>query len=125
MYAIALLIVVLLGLGSRKFPDEIPLFLSRHAGDALWGSMVYLGFRLLLTQHRRILSLGLSLLFSFGIEFSQLYQAEWINGIRDTLLGSLILGSGFLWVDLIRYTAGIAIVSIIEYFILYRLPKNR
>ena len=125
MYAIAILIVVLLGLGSRRYPDEIPLFLSRNAGDALWGSMVYLGFRLLLTKHRRICSLSLSLLFSFGIEFSQLYQAEWIRGIRDTLLGSLVLGSGFLWVDLIRYTAGIGIAFSIEYFVLNRLPKKR
>ena len=33
-----------------------------------------------------------ALLFSYAIEFSQLYQAEWINALRHTALGGLVLG---------------------------------
>lgn len=33
--------------------------------------------------------------FLFVIEFSQLYHAEWIDQIRDTSLGGLVLGYGF------------------------------
>lgn len=45
----------------------------------------------------------------YMIELSQLYQAEWINEIRRTRLGGLVLGYGFLWSDIISYTAGVAV----------------
>ncbi|WP_379134752.1 DUF2809 domain-containing protein [Paenibacillus sp. sgz500958] len=32
---------------------------------------------------------------------------EWINSIRATFPGGLILGHGFLWSDLLRYAVGI------------------
>ncbi|WP_349655092.1 DUF2809 domain-containing protein [Neobacillus sp. YX16] len=63
-------------------------------------------------------------MFSFSIEFSQLYQEEWINQIRGTLLGALILGKGFLTVDLIRYTTGIAIASSLDRLIIPKKQKN-
>nr|WP_255486929.1 DUF2809 domain-containing protein [Mucilaginibacter sp. SP1R1] len=50
-----------------------------------------------------------SLLFCYGIEFSQLYKATWINELRHTLFGHLVLGEGFLWSDLLCYTVGVAI----------------
>lgn len=114
IYISAALVVIVLGISSRAFTDQLPLFISSHAGDALWGSMVYLGFRVLLTRHKLFLPLILSLIVSFGIEFSQLYQEDWINGIRSSLLGGLILGKGFLWIDLIRYSAGIGITFVLD-----------
>ena len=48
------------------------------------------------------------------IEISQLYHAPWIDSIRATTLGGLILGFGFLWSDLICYTVGIVIGAIID-----------
>ncbi|MFF2907271.1 DUF2809 domain-containing protein [Paenibacillus sp. NPDC057934] len=114
IYLAAVLFVIVLGLESRAFADELPLFISRHFGDALWGSMVYFGFRLLLTRRQLLLSFWLSLLFSYGIEFSQLYQADWINSIRATVLGGLVLGKGFLWIDLLRYTIGITVVFVLD-----------
>ncbi|WP_339290473.1 DUF2809 domain-containing protein [Paenibacillus sp. FSL E2-0201] len=106
-YGCICLIVIALGLSSRVFSEHLPLFVSRHFGDALWGSMVYFMFRVLLVNRKLWIAFMWSLMFSFGIEFSQLYQAEWINSIRATVLGGLILGKGFLWVDLVRYGVGI------------------
>lgn len=57
------------------------------------------------------------------MEFSQLYQGDWINTIRDTSLGALILGKGFLGVDLIRYSIGIVIAYVIDKSI--SIIKNR
>jgi len=109
IYMIAVVITILLGLASRKFGYLLPLFLAHNAGDALWAMMVYFGLRFLLVRKNPLLVVSLSILFSFGIEFSQLYQAAWINQIRSTVLGALILGKGFLVADLIRYAAGIFI----------------
>ncbi|KGE16550.1 hypothetical protein PWYN_17685 [Paenibacillus wynnii] len=117
-YIGVILLVIALGISSRVFSDKLPLFISSHAGDALWGSMVYLGFRVLLNKHKLRLSLVLGLLFSYAIECSQLYQGEWINGVRSTVLGGLILGKGFLWIDLIRYFTGIGMAFALDYFIL-------
>jgi hypothetical protein len=56
----------------------------------------------------------LSLIFCYGIEFSQIYQAAWLNNIKATRLGGLVLGFGFQWSDIIAYTLGISFAAIIE-----------
>lgn len=56
----------------------------------------------------------ISLLFCYGIEMSQLYHAPWIDSIRATTLGGLVLGYGFLWSDLIAYTIGVGIGLFLE-----------
>ena len=107
IYLLTVIMTIVLGLASRSGADLVPLFVARHAGDTLWAGMVYFGFRFLFTRQSLSLAVLLSILFSFGIEFSQLYQSPAINDIRNTLLGSLVLGKGFLWLDLLRYTVGI------------------
>lgn len=57
---------------------------------------------------------NIALIFSFTIEISQLYQADWINTIRQTTLGGLVLGHGFLLMDLASYSIGIVIAVIID-----------
>ncbi len=69
--------------------------------------MVYFGFRLLFISSSLIKCLVVAFIFSFSIEFSQIYQANWINQIRATILGSLVFGHGFLFEDLLSYTIGI------------------
>lgn len=113
-YIIAVVITILLGLASRKYSFLLPLFVALNSGDMLWSMMVYFGFRFLLAHKSLFTALWLSFLFSFGIEFSQLHQDDWINQIRDTSLGALILGKGFLTVDLIRYTAGIMTATFLD-----------
>lgn len=55
-----------------------------------------------------------ALVFSYGIEFSQIYHAPWIDSVRATTLGGLVLGQGFLVSDLICYAAGILIALLID-----------
>lgn len=78
--------------------------------------MVYFGLRFLFVGKSIHTAVLLSFLFSFGIEFSQLYQADWINQLRSSILGALILGKGFLFIDLIRYSIGIIIAALIDQF---------
>ncbi|MEG2290515.1 MAG: DUF2809 domain-containing protein [Clostridium sp.] len=76
--------------------------------------MVYIGFGFSLSKSKiKYVAIG-ALIFSYGIELSQLYQGQWINVLRDTTIGGLILGHGFLFSDLICYTVGIAIGIIFE-----------
>ena len=100
-YFILTILTMILGLLSRKFMSYVPNLISPYLGDVLWATIVYF---------------IIAIIFSFGIEFSQIYQAKWINNIRATTLGGLVLGHGFLWSDLLCYTIGILIGSFIDKF---------
>lgn len=82
-------------------------FIHDYAGDAIWAAMIYFGFRFLFPSQSQKKTFLITLLFTYLIEISQLYQADWINTVRHTKLGGLILGFGFLWSDLLMYFFGI------------------
>lgn len=56
----------------------------------------------------------LALVFSYLIEISQLYHAPWIDAIRATALGGLVLGFCFLWSDILCYTVGVLLGIIVD-----------
>lgn len=119
-YAIAVVITMVLGYSSRSFADSLPGFVAEHFGDALWACMIYYGFRTIGVHKNLFWAAGASLIFCFGIEFSQLYQADWINEIRRTFIGALVLGNGFLTVDLIRYSVGIMFAIIVDRYFIFK-----
>lgn len=109
IYALLIGLVMALGLGSRakSIQPYLPDFISEYAGDTLWALMVFLGFGFLFPTFATGRVGTLALLFSIGIECSQLYHALWIDAIRHTRIGGLMLGFGFLWSDLVCYFVGI------------------
>jgi hypothetical protein len=100
----------MLGILSRKI-EGIPTFF----GDTLYAVMVYFGMRMLFINNSFAKTITLALIFCFGIEFLQLYRAEWMLAIRRTTLGHYALGQGFLWSDLGYYTLGIVIAFLIDF----------
>ncbi|EEM11001.1 hypothetical protein bmyco0003_22900 [Bacillus pseudomycoides] len=108
------IIVVILGLASRKFAYALPNLLNAYLGDALWALMIFIGFGFLFHKMKTKKIAFLSLLFCYGIEISQLYHADWIDNIRATTLGGLVLGYGFLWSDLLAYTIGVGMGMLCE-----------
>ncbi|AAU17731.1 MULTISPECIES: DUF2809 domain-containing protein [Bacillus] len=119
LYATFTIIVIILGLSSRKFAFALPELLNDYLGDALWALMIFIGFGFLFPKIETKKLAFISLIFCYGIEMSQLYHAEWIDNIRATTLGGLVLGYGFLWSDLVAYTIGVGVGFIFE-FILQR-----
>jgi len=105
---------VLLGLGSRRFGAYLPAFVAHYAGDTLWSLMVFLGVGFLAPTLRTARRASLALVFSYAIEVSQLYHAPWIDALRHTTLGGLVLGFGFLWSDIVCYTVGVAVGAMVE-----------
>lgn len=118
--------IMVLGLASRKYGDVLPEFIAEYSGDTLWAAMVYWGIRFLSPSISIVKSVVISLLFSYCIEISQLYQADWVNIVRSTTLGALILGHGFLWSDMICYTVGVLLSAAIDSreVILFPLKKK-
>lgn len=114
IYAAVTILIMVLGLGSRAFSNVLPNTINTYLGDSLWAAMIFTGCGFLFQKMKTMLTGIISLSFCFIIEISQLYHAEWIDRIRDTSLGGLVLGYGFLWSDIEAYTIGIAFCAAIE-----------
>ncbi|WP_316788741.1 DUF2809 domain-containing protein [Pedobacter frigoris] len=108
-YAGLILLIIMMGLLSRKV-QVIPV----ATGDALWAMMIFFILRFLFINVSIRTIVLFSLLICCLVEVSQLYQEEWINNLRQTILGRLILGQGFLWSDLLAYAVGIFVGCLIE-----------
>jgi hypothetical protein len=118
VYALLIVAVIAAGLASRKFPALLPAALGKFPGDALWALMVMLLYGLARPGWpvRRVAAAALAT--AFAIEFSQLYQADWINAIRHTTPGHLVLGSTFHAPDLLAYAVGVAVGAALEALLL-------
>ena len=109
LYAVLIVIVIVLGLASRRYSHALPPLLATTTGDALWALCVFLFFGFLRPAAPIWRVAVAALVFAFAIEFSQLYHAPWIDILRHQRLGGLILGFGFRWDDLLCYTIGVGI----------------
>ena len=112
--ALGCVAVIALGLASRKFPWLFPACLGKYPGDALWALMVFLGWSFLKPRAATRRLAALAFATACLIEGSQLYQAPWINAVRSTTLGHLVLGSTFAWTDIAAYAAGIALGALLD-----------
>jgi hypothetical protein len=92
----------------------LPAFVAEYAGDTLWALMVFLLVSTLLVGRPILVRAAISLALAFLVEISQLYHAPWIDAIRQTTLGGLVLGFGFLWTDLVCYSVGVVIGVVAE-----------
>jgi hypothetical protein len=106
--------VIALGLASRKFPSMFPAIFGKYPGDALWAIMVFAGLAFIKPRASTVHLAVLAFAISCAVEFSQLYQAPWLNAIRDTTIGHLVLGSTFSWFDIVAYAVGVLIGSLVD-----------
>jgi hypothetical protein len=113
-YAMMALAVIAAGLLWRADFMPLPPPLSKYGGDALWAVMVFAGFGFLLprtsTLHLALLALG----FAWSVEFSQLCRTPWLDAVRATLPGRLVLGNTFNWPDLPAYALGVGLGAWLE-----------
>ena len=113
-YAILIALVIALGLASRAYPDLLPAQLDKYPGDVLWALMVFLLVGFFKPRWAPAKTALLALMLSFAVEFSQLWQAPWLNALRQNRLAHLVLGSEFHAADLVAYVIGIAAGLAIE-----------
>lgn len=114
IYSILTVTTMILGLSTRYFRVYLPKWTNLYLGDALWALMIFFLFAMLFKNRKATFIMVLAILFSFGIEISQLYHSPWIDTLRTTRLGGLVLGYGFLWSDLVSYCAGISIGMLVD-----------
>lgn len=116
-YLVCAVPVMALGLASRRYGMDLPVFVAEYAGDTLWGLIVFLGVSVVATGSRLSHRVGIAIAFAFAVEVSQLYHAPWIDTLRNTTLGGLVLGSGFVWTDFVCYATGVSFGAVIEHIV--------
>lgn len=55
-----------------------------------------------------------ALAIAYAVECSQLYRAPWIDAVRSTTAGALLLGQSFLWSDLVSYAVGVIFATLLD-----------
>jgi hypothetical protein len=117
-YFFLILLTMAIGLTTRKIADQLPKLVNLYLGDILWALMIFLitGF---IFNKRPLRFVGLfAIVFCYLIEISQLYHKPWIDTLRSTTLGALVLGHGFLWSDILAYSIGVGLGLIMEKLLL-------
>lgn len=117
--AVLLALTIALGLASRG-GDPVPALLAAHAGDALWTVAVHLSLALVVPRARPAALAAAALGISWAVELSQLCQASWLVELRSRRIGSLLLGTGWQWLDLPRYAVGAALAWALDRSLLER-----
>jgi hypothetical protein len=77
-----------------------------YLGDALYAMMIFYLVATLFPRKAPLAWMFASIVICFSLELLQLYQAPWIIEFRSNKLVALVLGSGFLWSDLLAYLFG-------------------
>jgi hypothetical protein len=109
--ALLMILVIALGLTSRRIVPFTQIQSLNYLGDALWAIMVYLTLWFMkpnLTQSKYMLPV-VSIVISWAVEFQQLLMLPWLIQIRQTTIGHLALGNGFDPIDLLAYMFGVVI----------------
>lgn len=122
-YTAAAVAVVASGLLLRSSVLQAPPFLKKYGADALWALLVFLLIRFLGPRWKISRSAGVAVAISAGVEVSQLYHAPWIDALRATRLGALVLGSVFNWPDFPAYATGIAVGAVLDAVVLARYRR--
>lgn len=104
-YLLALAAIIALGLLSRRVA-----WLPNSVGDMFWAMMVFCFVRLLFVRWRTLLVVATALSISFAVEFSQLIRWSWLCRFRNTFVGHMLLGQGFMWQDLVAYIVGVGLM---------------
>lgn len=122
LYFFIVLLTIVLGLASRT--SIVPDWVYPYLGDTLYAVMIYFGCGLVFPRISAFRLAIACLFICYTIEIAQLIDVSWLNALRSTIVGKLVLGSGFFWSDLICYAIGAAISFSIDTRLLSSYEKK-
>lgn len=117
------LIIATVGLGLTSRADFIPKLIYPFLGDILYSLMIFFIIGFIFKNFSSFKIALICIGICYIIELSQFYEANWIVEIRNTKLGGLLLGYGYLWSDLVSYLVGAALGFSLEFFLLKKTPE--
>jgi hypothetical protein len=93
-------------------------------GDALWAAMIAWWLGALVPSARLAVRSAAALAVCFAVETSQLYHAPFIDSIRHTFAGHLLLGTGFDPRDFAAYAVGVVGAVLLELALVSRSRRD-
>lgn len=93
-------------LATRNHKAWFPHLIVVYGGDIIWAGMFVFFLRILFTKVPLWKLVVINYILGVLDECSQLITAPWFVAIRQTKLGKLMLGVGFVWSDLVCYAIG-------------------
>ena len=114
IYSILIILTIGSGLLARHSKHWLPDSVNLYLGDILYAIMMYFIVAFIAYKKAVSVKMIITVIICYCIEISQLYQSEWITSVRATLPGRLVLGSGFLWTDLLAYAVGAAAACMVD-----------
>jgi len=121
VYACLIPVVALVALGTRRFPEHLPRLVAQYGGDTLWALAAFLLLGIAFPSLGTMAVAAVTFAVSCLVEVSQLYHAPWIDSVRATTVGGLVLGFEFLWSDLACYLTGVVLGALLEGVVLRRV----
>jgi hypothetical protein len=88
-------------------------FIRPYVGDVLVVVLIYCFVKAFLNTLALPTALGV-LIFSYVVETLQYFNIVEVIGLGHSRVARIVIGSSFSWLDILSYTAGIAIVLLTE-----------
>lgn len=105
------------GIGLAAVPRDI-------LGDALWATMMVWWVSAIVPARSLMVRAAISLGLCYFVEISQLIRAPWLDRLRASALGHLVLGSGFDPRDLVAYAGGVLVAVAIDRMLRSRVQRR-
>ena len=121
-YMLLIFLLIIISLPAR-LTDWYPYFVVVYVADAVWATMLYFLAIVIFPKLSPLKLFALCMAGTWLVEFSQLYQADWINDVRHWGYMGILLGYGFRVEDLIAYSAGILAGLLVDLFLVDRQNK--
>jgi glycerol uptake facilitator-like aquaporin len=109
VYVAFTIAILFIALFIRSKWAVLPYFINFWIGDFLWAFMLYFLWRAIFLQFNRYKMTIALIVFCWLIEGSQAWHTPWLDDFRHTTIGGLLLGHGYLWSDILAYTAGVIV----------------
>lgn len=123
LYVTLALATIALGLLVHWRGDALAPALRDVAGDALWAAMI-VWWVSALAPHLGLPWRGASALaVCAAVEFGQRVHTPWLDPLRRTTLGHLVLGSDFDQRDLLAYVGGVLAAVLLDR-VVFRRPSR-
>lgn len=107
IYGVLFVFCTWLAITTRAHAAWFHPLVVKYGGDIIWAGMFLFFMRIFFST---VVLWKLALVcYALGVadEVLQLYHAPWIEAIRHTRIGGLVLGYGFLWSDIVCYAIGV------------------
>jgi hypothetical protein len=102
------LCTIVVGLVVHWYGTALPAAMRDLLGDALWAMMIAWLIGAIFPQKPIVARAVLALVICWTVELSQAYHQQFLDSLRNTAIGQLVLGSGFDVRDLGAYALGVA-----------------